>query len=227
MFNTITKSGLAVLAIAALTSSASFNNPLLAQNNTQRGAVTGGAAGAIIGGIIGNQNDETPEGILIGGAVGALAGGLLGNDRDQQIRNQQYHQQRQVVAWQHGVSNADVVALSQNGVGSGVIINHIRTHGVQQRIGVNEIIALSQQGVDSAVIDAMQSAPIAGTISQRPVTPVYKPAPVYRAPSIVVQPVRVPRPVYTYPRRGYHKPHHYHRGRHPSRGPSIHFNYRR
>ena len=131
MFNTITKSGLAVLAIAALTSSASFNNPLLAQNNTQRGAVTGGAAGAIIGGIIGNQNDETPEGILIGGAVGALAGGLLGNDRDQQIRNQQYHQQRQVVAWQHGVSNADVVALSQNGVGSGVIINHIRTHGVQ------------------------------------------------------------------------------------------------
>lgn len=77
----------------------------------ERGATVGGVTGAVIGGVIGKQNDETVEGALIGGAVGAIAGGIVGhsqNQRDAQMRAAQqraynegyraspnYYQQRQ------------------------------------------------------------------------------------------------------------------------------------
>jgi hypothetical protein len=145
-----------------------------AQSHAHRGAVAGGATGAIIGGIIGHQNNETPEGILLGGAVGALAGSLLGHEHDQQIRRDYYYQQQLDAAWQNGVSLNDVVTLTRNGVASDVIINQIRMNGVQQRIGVNEIIALHQQGVQARVIDAMQHAPLAGEMRRRPAAAVYE-----------------------------------------------------
>lgn len=51
--------------------------------NTQRGAVTGGALGALAGGIIGNNSGgRTWQGAAIGAAAGALAGGTLGNSAD-------------------------------------------------------------------------------------------------------------------------------------------------
>ena len=53
------------ISIAVLLVIASVSTTQAQLNNTQRGALTGGAAGAVIGGIIGNQNDETPEGALI------------------------------------------------------------------------------------------------------------------------------------------------------------------
>ena len=53
--------------------------------NTQRGAVTGGALGALAGGIIGNNNGHrTWQGAGIGALAGALAGGTLGNAADHQ-----------------------------------------------------------------------------------------------------------------------------------------------
>lgn len=53
--------------------------------NTQRGAVTGGALGALAGGIIGNNNGHrTWQGAGIGALAGALAGGALGNAADHQ-----------------------------------------------------------------------------------------------------------------------------------------------
>ncbi len=185
---------------------------LRAQSNTQRGALAGGTAGAIIGGIIGNQNDETPEGILIGGAVGALAGGLIGNDHDQQMRREFYSQQQQQAAFRNGVSLNDVISLTRNGVGSDVIINQIQLNGVQQRIGVNEIIALHQQGVDNRVIDALQRSPLAGAL------------PVRMAPTMVVAPTVVPHVVrvpYPYHHRHYHRPYPYR----PA-GAGFHFHYR-
>lgn len=132
-----------------------------AQTETGRGMLGGGAAGAVIGGIIGHQNHETAEGALIGGAVGAIAGGLLGNNRDQQnYRNYQY-QQQQAVLYSQGVSFQDVVVMSQNGVSQQVIINQIQTNGVQQRPNVHDIINLHQQGVAEPVINSMQQARLA------------------------------------------------------------------
>jgi uncharacterized membrane protein len=54
--------------------------------NTQRGAVEGGALGALAGAIIGNNSrgGNALGGALIGGAVGAIAGGTIGNSVDHQ-----------------------------------------------------------------------------------------------------------------------------------------------
>ncbi len=154
------------------------SQPVMAQDGVRNGAVLGGVSGAVIGGIIGHQNDETPEGALIGGAVGAVAGGLIGNAREQQQRQrsyQQYHQHqhyppnyntyrtvppRTTVVQSPGVTIADVLSMSRNGVGESVIINHIYTTGLQRRIDTNEIIMLHQQGVTENVINAMQQAPL-------------------------------------------------------------------
>lgn len=207
------------ISIALLLLIASVS-PVQAQlNNTQRGALSGGAAGAVIGGIIGNQNDETPEGALIGGAVGAIAGSILGNQEDRAQYQQQAYQQHQARAqatrFANGVSINDVVALSQTGVSEAIVIEQIQQHGIQQKIGVNEIIFLHQQGVNNTVISAMQGAHFAGAL-QAPAAPVssgpigyqpYRPAvvsrPIVTAPTIVVNPRPVvvnPRPVVINPR---------------------------
>jgi outer membrane protein OmpA-like peptidoglycan-associated protein len=53
-------------------------------SSTQEGAVIGGGAGAVIGGIIGNQTGSTARGAIIGAAVGGAAGALIGRQMDQQ-----------------------------------------------------------------------------------------------------------------------------------------------
>jgi outer membrane protein OmpA-like peptidoglycan-associated protein len=56
-------------------------------NNTQKGAGIGAVAGALIGGIIGNNTGiGTAGGALIGAAVGGGTGALIGNKMDKQAR---------------------------------------------------------------------------------------------------------------------------------------------
>lgn len=129
--------------------------------------IAGGVAGAIIGGIVGNQNDETPEGIAIGAAVGALAGNVVGKSRDETLAREQAYraaverqqfaqQQIELQNFQRAASIQDVIAMTQNGIGPDVIANHLQSVGVQQEIGVNEIIALHNSGVNESVITLMQ-----------------------------------------------------------------------
>src|ERR1700722_650522 len=61
-----------IISIAAL----SGCNPY---NNEGEGAATGGALGALAGGIIGHQSHDTGAGMLIGGAVGAITGAAVGS----------------------------------------------------------------------------------------------------------------------------------------------------
>jgi hypothetical protein len=187
-------------------------------------------AGAVIGGIIGHQNDETPEGALIGGAVGAIAGGLLGKAQDNELAKQRYYQQQayyqqqqQVYVQQQaiansGVSMSDVISMSRSGVSETLIMSHLQTKGVQRRLEVSEIISLHQQGVSDNVISAMQQAPLATQLAapvpqqqtvvvQQPSNVIVREQPViYRSPVIVEEYYR-PYPVYHH----YHHPH-YHRG---------------
>lgn len=60
----------------------------------ERGATVGGVTGAVIGGVIGKQNDETVEGVLIGGAVGAITGGIVGHAQNQRDAEMRAAQQR-------------------------------------------------------------------------------------------------------------------------------------
>jgi len=53
-------------------------------SQTQEGAVIGGTAGAVLGGIIGNQTGSTARGAIIGAAVGGAAGAIIGRRMDEQ-----------------------------------------------------------------------------------------------------------------------------------------------
>ncbi|QEG22190.1 glycine zipper domain-containing protein [Mariniblastus fucicola] len=173
------------------------------QSSPRNDTIAGGVAGAIIGGIVGKQNDETPEGIAIGAALGALAGNVAGNARQdmeaqrrayneaayrQQLVNQQVQQQ----AFQRSASVQDVISMTQNGIGSSVIMNHLQSVGVQQEIGVNEIITLHRAGVNEQVISLMQQM---GS-GQVAVQPTSAPVVVQPTPPVLVQPVA---PTYVQP----------------------------
>jgi hypothetical protein len=73
-----------ILLLAAFGTAAFSTGCVGTGPNTQQGAVTGGALGAIAGAIIGHNSGSgnTLGGALIGGAAGALAGGTLGNSAD-------------------------------------------------------------------------------------------------------------------------------------------------
>lgn len=208
------------------------SSPCLAQSRTQNGATLGGVAGAVIGGIIGHQNDETPEGAIIGGAVGAITGGLIGRAQDNEVSRQRayqeqaYYQARQQAYLEQqaianaGVSMADVINMSRSGISEAVIISHMQGKGVQRRLEVSDIIALHQQGVSDTLISVMQQAPLATQLSAavaqgrqvvvqpQPSVIVREQPVIYRSPVIVEEFYR-PYPVHR----------HYHRG--PYYGNSI------
>jgi outer membrane protein OmpA-like peptidoglycan-associated protein len=53
-------------------------------NKTTRGAVIGGAGGAVVGGVIGHAAGSTLLGAILGAAVGGAAGAYIGNYMDKQ-----------------------------------------------------------------------------------------------------------------------------------------------
>lgn len=188
--------------------------PTFGQSRSQEGALAGGIAGAILGGIAGHQNDETPEGIAIGGAVGAIAGGLFGRAQDDQMmrdyRYQQYQTQQYQQRVQAAVSVADVISLARSGVGDHLIVNQIRSNGVRQKIGVNEIITMHQNGVSELVINSMQQTQQAGpaptVVAQNRPIRVEHPIVVDTRPAVIFEhrPVYRPQPSIVLERHGSH-----------------------
>ena len=68
------------------------------QNNLQQDAAIGGAGGALLGGIIGNNvgDGNAARGALIGGILGGAGGAAVGNNKDlQQGRGYVLQQQGQ------------------------------------------------------------------------------------------------------------------------------------
>ena len=58
-------------------------------NKTTRGAVIGGAGGAVLGGVIGRAAGNTLLGAILGAAVGGAAGAIIGNYMDKQAAEMQ------------------------------------------------------------------------------------------------------------------------------------------
>jgi len=54
-----------------------------------KGVLIGGASGAVLGGVIGHQSDNTVVGAILGGVVGGVAGGIIGNYMDKQAAEMQ------------------------------------------------------------------------------------------------------------------------------------------
>jgi hypothetical protein len=72
--------------ISALALSAMLTGCVGSGPNTEQGAVTGGALGALAGGVIGHNSrgGDTFGGAILGAAAGAVAGGVIGNSVDQE-----------------------------------------------------------------------------------------------------------------------------------------------
>lgn len=58
-------------------------------NKTTRGAVIGGAGGAVVGGVIGHAAGSTLLGAILGAAVGGAAGAFIGDYMDKQAAEMQ------------------------------------------------------------------------------------------------------------------------------------------
>jgi hypothetical protein len=71
-----------VLSAVILAAAVSGCNPY---NEAGEGAATGGAVGALAGGIIGHQSHDTAAGMLIGGALGAVTGAAVGSQMQKPV----------------------------------------------------------------------------------------------------------------------------------------------
>src|SRR6476646_7067536 len=73
-------------SLLSLTMFALFFTGCKTLNNTQKGAVLGGAGGAVVGGVIGKAAGNTAMGAIIGAAVGGVTGAVIGKKMDKQAK---------------------------------------------------------------------------------------------------------------------------------------------
>lgn len=132
------------------------------------GAATGGAFGTFAGGLtgaaIGAKDGKSTEGALIGALAGGTLGATAGNSVDREIeRDRIEFQQAQTQQRLAAVNMAQVLQMSQSGLSKDVIIRQLQTQGIDRRPTTDDLINLKNLGVDDFIIQAMQSAPIAGS----------------------------------------------------------------
>jgi len=171
------------------------------RTHAERGAVIGGLAGAAIGNAIGAPKGRDSKSTAVGAVIGTLAGAAIGSNLDEaEARN------RALIAQQVGremrgpVTIADVITMTQGGVGDQIIINHISYHGVAQPLTPPDLVTLKQSGVSDAVVAAMQRPPV------KPVAAAPAPTPVIIEERHVYGPRYYP-PPYRYRRYHHHHPH--------------------
>jgi outer membrane protein OmpA-like peptidoglycan-associated protein len=80
-----------VLSIALFTAScksskSTQSNDKKGMNKTQKGALIGAGAGAVVGGLIGSKSKNTALGAILGATIGGAAGAVIGNQMDKQAK---------------------------------------------------------------------------------------------------------------------------------------------
>ena len=148
--------------------------------HADQGALFGGVLGAGTGAVVGHALGNTGAGAVVGAGVGAISGAAIGAGMDEsEARNRALIEQRmgqQVAAG--AVSSPDVIAMTRANVDEGLIINHVRTHGLAAPLQTADVIYLQQQGVSKNVIAAMQVQAVAVVAPQ--------PVPGYPPPGVVL-----------------------------------------
>lgn len=166
-----------------------------------------------MGAAIGAEGGDALPGAVIGGAAGALAGGVLGSVEDANVERDQALLQRDVAVAQasynvqaNALTNFDLIRMAQGGLSDDVIINQIVTRGGRFELTTDAIIALKRSGVSDRVILAAQTAP-------GPKAPVIVAAP--RSPDVIyVEPAPPPVVYHSWDYHPYHHPwHHRHHSR--------------
>jgi hypothetical protein len=142
-------------------------------NNTEAGALGGGAIGAGTGALVGNAVGHTGGGALIGAGVGALSGGLIGHAIDDSEKKQDAKLAAATAVPPRGpLGLTDVVSMAQQHISDDVIINQIRATGSVYSLSAGDIIWLKQNGVSDEVVREMQ---LTAQYPRR----VYRPVPAY------------------------------------------------
>lgn len=177
--------------------------------NRNNGLGIGAVMGAVTGGLIGDRNHEAVAGAAIGAAVGGLTGAVVGKSVDNEMAYREQRAGQRVVVQQmsRAVTVPDVIAMTQSRLSDGVIITQIRTNGVAQQLLAPDLVNLSNAGVSDAVIQAMQTAPLATALAAP------APAVTYPTERVIVEeryvaPAPYPYGVYYY-HPHYYGPHHF------------------
>ena len=128
------------------------------------GAIVGGAGGAALGAIIGNQSHgRGTEGALIGAGVGAIGGALVGNEMDKQdrekAREREYAQDYPRPEGYTGgaVTKRDVMKWTSRGTRDDVIIDRIERSGTVFHLTRDDEQDLRDAGVSEMVIQEMRA----------------------------------------------------------------------
>jgi len=151
---------LRVVTVGAMMAVAAGNTGCSTMNNTEKGVGLGGAIGAGAGALIGSASGNPKTGAVIGGLLGAGAGGVIGNDVDRKdARDASIRQDRanQAYAYAQPERLAEVVAMAKGGQSEVVMLNHIRTHGMQFNLSIADLGYLKSNGVSDRVIAEMQT----------------------------------------------------------------------
>jgi uncharacterized protein YcfJ len=125
-------------------------------NNTEAGALGGGAIGAGTGALLGSLTGHAGAGAAIGAGVGAITGGLVGNSQD---KAEARHKEA-VAEWaaQHpALQLNDVVAMAQSHVSDDLIIHQMQVSRSYYNLRPEDITYLKSQGVSDRVVYEMQS----------------------------------------------------------------------
>lgn len=145
-------------------------------NHTQSGTLGGAGLGAVAGAIVGQAVGSPGAGAAIGAATGAVTGNLVGQSED--LREQRdaawaeaQYANAQAVAEAQALTEGDVLTMVQSGVGDAVIVQALQSRGCRWEGTPQAIIRLKQQGVSDAVLNAMQRAPLRGTVVREVVLP--------------------------------------------------------
>jgi hypothetical protein len=147
-----------IMGLIVATSLAGCQTP----NNATQGAVFGGLLGAGTGAVVGHALGNTGAGAAVGAGVGALSGAAIGAGQDQaEARNRALIEARTGRAVAGAATIADVVSMTHSNVDEGLIINHIRSHGLAVPLQAADVIYLQQENVSRNVIAVMQSTPVA------------------------------------------------------------------
>jgi outer membrane lipoprotein SlyB len=127
-------------------------------DHATEGAVVGGLGGAGLGALIGNASGHAGAGAAIGAVAGGLTGAAIGASEDKaDARNQ-----AMIAAASRPVGTVtvdEVIAMTQNHVDDGVIINQVRANRMVAPLQTGDLIRLRQFGVSNEVIRAMQESP--------------------------------------------------------------------
>ena len=178
----------AVVAVLGLTSCETMKeNP-----NTAKGVGIGAAAGALLGGVIGQNQGNTGKGAGIGAAAGAALGGYFGNRMDKQAKELQkvaetkrteqglVSKLKSDILFDTGKSNLKPTAKSNLSEMAGIMKNYpenvLTVNGYTDSTGstkVNEELSQKRaEAVKQELVASGLPATVISTVGLGPATPV-------------------------------------------------------